>query len=162
MQCPKCGRGIDGSLFPAGLAFCPYCGQNLLSISKETEGLTFCPYCGRELLDKTSFCHHCGKELKVSKKKLSVQKVSRVFLKRLAQPIGKAVRDTFSSNKKTRKLFQQWSEYAELPPDEVPSMETLRKMPEKMRAKRSPRRYLTVGIVGVMIIALVILSVIQC
>ncbi len=162
MQCPNCGRNIDESLFPQSLAFCPYCGQDLLPVSQETERLAFCPYCGRELPDQTSFCPHCGKQLEVSEKRLSGQKVGKVFLERLervAKPIVKAVRDAFSSEKKTRKLFQQWSEYAELPPDEVPSIETLREMPEIGRAKRSPRWYLAVGIVGVIVIALIILLV---
>ena len=162
MQCPNCGRNIDESLFPASLAFCPYCGQDLRSASQESERLVFCPYCGRELFDQTSFCPHCGKQLKVSEKRLSGQKISKVFLERAAKPIVKAVRDTFSSGKKTRKLFQQWSEYAELPPEEVPSMETLREMPEIGRAKRSPRWYLAVGIAGVIVIALIIILVIQC
>ncbi len=170
MQCPNCGRNIDESLFPQSLAFCPYCGQDLLPVDQETERLAFCPYCGRELPDQTSFCPYCGKELKVSKKRLSGQKVGKAFLERVvqlivervAQPIVKAVRDAFGSEKKTRKLFQQWSEYAELSPDEVPSMEALREKPSGMRTKRSPRWYLAVGIAGVIIIALIILLVIQC
>jgi hypothetical protein len=124
--------------------------------------LVFCPYCGRELFDQTSFCPHCGKGLKASVKRLSGQKVGKVFLERAAKPIVKAVRDAFSSEKKTRKLFQQWSEYSELPPEEVPSMETLREMPEVGRAKHSPRWYLAVGIAGVIVIALIIILVIQC
>ena len=162
MQCPNCSRNIDESLFPARLAFCPYCGQDLLPVSQETERLVFCPYCGRELPDQTSFCPHCGKALKVSEKRLPGQKVGKAFLERAAKPIVKAVRDTFSSEKKTRKLFQQWSEYAELPPDEVPSMEALREMPEIGRAKHSPRWYLAVRIAAVIIIALIILLIIQC
>ncbi len=162
MQCPNCGRNIDESLFPASLAFCPYCGQDLKPVNQETERLAFCPYCGRELLDQISFCPHCGKQLKVSEKRLSGQKISKVFLERAAKPIVKAVRDAFSSEKKTRKLFQQWSEYSELPPEEVPSIETLREMPEVGRAKHSPRWYLAVGIAGVIVIALIILLVIQC
>jgi hypothetical protein len=74
----------------------------------------------------------------------------------------KAVRDAFSSEKKTRKLFQQWSEYAELPPEEVPSMEALREIPKVERAKRSPRWYLAVRIAAVIIIVLIILLIIQC
>ncbi len=162
MQCPNCSRNIDESLFPQNLAFCPYCGQDLLPVSQETERLVFCPYCGRELPDQTSFCPHCGKQLKVSEKRLSGQKVGKVFLERAAKPIAKAVRDAFSSEKKTRKLFQQWSEYAELPPEEVPSMEALREIPKVERAKRSPRWYLAVRIAAVIIIALIILLIIQC
>ena len=162
MQCPNCSRNIDESLFPASLAFCPYCGQDLLPVSQETERLAFCPYCGRELPDQTSFCPHCGKQLKVSEKRLSGQKVGKAFLERVAQPIVKAVRDAVSSEKKTRKLFKQWSEYAELPPDEVPSMEALREMPEVERAKRSPRWYLAVRVAAVIIIAGIILLIIRC
>lgn len=162
MQCPNCGRNIDESLFPQSLAFCPYCGQDLLPVSHEPERLAFCPYCGRELPDQTSFCPHCGKQLKVSEKRLSGQKVGKAFLERVAKPIIKAVRDAFSSEKKTIKLFQQWSEYAELPPDEVPSIETLREMPEGTGTERRPRWYLAVGIAGVIVIALIILLVTRC
>jgi predicted RNA-binding Zn-ribbon protein involved in translation (DUF1610 family) len=162
MQCPNCGRNIDESLFPESLAFCFYCGQDLKPVSHETERLDFCPYCGRELPEQTSFCPHCGKQLKVNEKRLSAQKLSKVFLERATRPLIKAVRDAFSSEKKTRKLFQQWSEYAELPPKEVPSMEALREMPEGMETKRGARWYLAVGIVGIIVIALIIFLVIQC
>ena len=133
MQCPNCGRNIDESLFLESLSFCPYCSQDLKPVSQEVERLAFCPYCGRELPNQTSFCPHCGKQLKVSQKRLSGQRVGKAFLERAVKPITKAVksvakvvRDAFSSGKKTRKLYQQWSEYAELPPDEVPSIENLK------------------------------------
>lgn len=173
MQCPNCSRNIDETHFPASLAFCPYCGQDLSPVSQETERLAFCPYCGRELPDQTSFCPHCGKPLEVGEKRISGQKVGKAFLervervaqpivKRVVQPIVRAVRNAFSSEKKTRKLFQQWSEYSELSPDEIPSIEALREMPEIGRARRSPRWYLAVGIAALIVIALVILLVNQC
>ena len=162
MQCHNCGRNIDESLFPASLAFCVYCGQDLKPVSHEAERLAFCPYCGREMSEQTSFCPHCGKQLKVSEKSLSGQKISNTFLERTTKPIVKAIRDAFSSEKKTRKLFQQWSEYAELPPGEVPSMEALREMPEGVETKRGYRWDLAVGIAGIIVIALVIFLVIQC
>ncbi len=161
MNCQNCGRDIDESLFPQNLVFCPYCGQNLHSASEETEKLSFCPYCGLELSEQTSFCPHCGKKLKAGEKRLSGQKVGKAFLEGAVKPLARAARNAFSSEKKTQKLFKQWSEYAELSPDEVPSMETLREMAEAERAQHS-RRYLVVTIAAVIVIALIILLIIQC
>lgn len=161
MNCQNCGRAIDESLFPQNLVFCPYCGQNLRSASEETERLSFCPYCGLELTEPTSFCPHCGKKLKASEKRLSGQKVGKAFIERAAKPLARAVRNAFSSEKKTQKLFKQWSEYSELSPDEVPSMETLREMTEARQAKGNSRRYLIIGI-AVLIIAGIILLITQC
>ena len=162
MQCPNCTRSIDESLFSASLTFCPYCGQNLKPNGQENGRLAFCSHCGREQFAQTNFCPHCGKQLKVSEKRFSGHKVGKAFLEQVAQPIIKVARDAFSSEKKTRKLFKQWSEYAELPLKEIPSMEALRETPEIGQAKRSPRWYLAVGIVALIAIVLVIILVIQC
>lgn len=176
MNCQNCGRYIDESLFPQNLVFCPYCGQNLRSASEneeeETARLSFCPYCGLELSEQTTCCPHCGKKLKAGEKRSSGQKAGKAFLgqgkifleqlERSVKLIARAIRNVFSSGKKTQKLFQQWSEYAELSPDEVPSLETLREMAEAGRAKHSPRRHLVAGTASLIAIAVIILLIIQC
>lgn len=169
MNCQNCGRHIDESLFPQNLVFCPYCGQNLRSASEETERLSFCPYCGLELSEQTTFCPHCGKKLKAGEKRFSGQKTGKallgqgkVFLKQVIKPTARAIRNAFSSEKKTHKLFEQWSEYSELPPDEVPSIETLREMTEAGQAQHSPRRYLIIGAASLIVIVVIVILISRC
>jgi hypothetical protein len=77
-------------------------------------------------------------------------------LERAVKSAAKAARGVLSSKRKTRKLFQQWSEYAELPPEEIPSMDDLKEMPVERRAKRSLRWYLVVGIVTLIVAGIIV------
>jgi len=134
MKCPSCGKDIDESRFSPDLTYCPYCGQDLKAVG-ETGRLLFCPYCGQELSAQTNFCPHCGKKLTLAEKPTG-QLRGKAFIERTAKPIAKAIRNTFGRERKIRKLYNQWAEYAQLPPDEIPSMDTLREMSADEKTKK--------------------------
>jgi DNA-directed RNA polymerase subunit RPC12/RpoP len=137
MKCPSCGKDIDESRFSKDLTYCPYCRQNLKAAG-ETGRLLFCPYCGQELSAQTNFCPHCGKKL-LSDEKPTGQPRVKAFIERTAKPIAKAIRNTFGRERKVRKLYKQWSEFSNLPPEEIPSMDDLRDISvEKKTKKRVP------------------------
>lgn len=131
MKCHSCGKEIDESSFSTGLTYCPYCGHEL-----EAARLQFCPYCGQKLAAQTNFCPHCGKKLALAKKKPIVEQTVKDFIEERAKPIAKAIRNTLGRERKVKKLYQQWAEFSNLPPEEIPSMDTLRQMSAKERAKK--------------------------
>jgi len=150
MKCPHCGKDVDESLFPSGLTYCPYCGQNLQSSIREQvlDEISFCPYCGEELSGKTNFCPHCGKELAMHKMAYHHAQESREPVERKAGRI-----DIFGMKRKGGKLYKQWAEYADLPPEEIPirqvSKDTL------VRGERNEQRlrvlYMSLGVVIVIL-----------
>jgi DNA-directed RNA polymerase subunit RPC12/RpoP len=128
MKCLNCGREVDKSLFPEDLTYCPYCGQEMGTASIG-ERLQFCPYCGQKLLTQTKFCPHCGKKLVFTGTRFDVhdiQQMGKDFIDKKAIPIAKAIRNKFGRERKIKKLYDQWSEFSELPPEEVPSVDNLR------------------------------------
>ena len=138
MKCLNCSREIDKSLFPEDLTYCPYCGQELGSASIG-EKLQFCPYCGQKLVAQTNFCPHCGKKLLLAGTRFDIhdiQQMGKDFIENKAKPIAKAIRNKFGRERKIKKLYQQWSEFSELPPEEIPSMDNLRQMSSEEKAKR--------------------------
>ncbi|MFH1662751.1 MAG: zinc ribbon domain-containing protein [Chloroflexota bacterium] len=143
MKCLNCSREIDKSLFPEDLTYCPYCGQEMGSASIG-EKLRFCPYCGKKLTDQTSFCPHCGKKLvsvgaKGGKHDIhsleDIQQAGMDFIDKTAKPIAKKIRNTFGRERKVRKLYQQWAEFSNLPPEEIPSIEELKNMSAEEKAR---------------------------
>jgi predicted amidophosphoribosyltransferase len=134
MKCPSCAKDIDESRFSLTLVYCPYCGQELKAAG-EAGRLLFCPYCGQELSAQTNFCPHCGKEL-LPAEKPAWQPRGKAFIERTAKPIAKAIRNTFGRERKIRKLYQQWAEFSNLPPEEIPSMDDLREMSDEKRSKK--------------------------
>ena len=150
MKCLNCGREVDKSLFPEGITYCPYCGQEMGTASIG-EKLQFCPYCGQKLLTQTKFCPHCGKKLLLTSTGLDVhdiQKMGKDFINKKAIPIGKdfinkkaipiakAIRNKFGRERKIKKLYDQWSEFSDLPPEEIPSMDNLRQKSAEEKDKR--------------------------
>lgn len=129
MKCPGCGQVIDESRFSADLTFCPHCGHNIKE-SRDTGRPQFCPYCGQKLESLTNFCPNCGKKLVIREKPAAGRMPGggETFIERTAKPIAKAIRNTFGRERQIRKLYQQWAEFSNLPPDEVPSMDDLRDM----------------------------------
>jgi predicted amidophosphoribosyltransferase len=130
MKCHSCGKEIDESSFSPGLAYCPYCGQQL-----EAARVQFCPYCGQKLAAETNFCPHCGKKLAPVKKKAITEQAVRDFIEEKAKPIAKAIRSTLGRERKIRKLYKQWTEFSDLPQEEIPSMDTIRQMSAKEKAR---------------------------
>ena len=138
MKCLNCGREVDKSLFPEDLTYCPYCGQELGSASIG-ERLQFCPYCGQKLLAQTKFCPHCGKKLLLSETRFDIhdiQQIGKDFVEKKAKPIAKAIRNKLGRERKIKKLYEQWTEFSDLPPEEIPSMDNLRQMSAEEKAKR--------------------------
>jgi predicted amidophosphoribosyltransferase len=134
MKCLSCQREIDKSLFPEDLIYCPYCGQEMGSASIG-EKLQFCPYCGKKLTQQTSFCPHCGKKLSREGKKPEGEQDVRDFIGEQAKTVAKAIRNTFGRERKIKKLYEQWSEFSNLPPEEVPTIEELKKMSAEEKAR---------------------------
>ncbi|UCE97366.1 MAG: zinc ribbon domain-containing protein [Dehalococcoidia bacterium] len=134
MKCLNCNHEIDISIFSQDLSYCPYCGQELGSASIG-EKLQFCPYCGKKLTEQTNFCPHCGKKLALSGRKLHGNQLVRNLIgekaKKVevqAKTVAKAIKNTFGRERKIRKLYKQWADFSDLPPEEIPSVEELKKM----------------------------------
>ena len=126
MKCSKCSGDIDESLFPAGLAYCPYCGDPLPSGGPEQAitRMAFCPYCGQELTAPTRFCPHCGQNLAEhlpppTQKGAGGRHEAVELIGRTAD----ALKRTFGPERKRRKLYQQWAEHSGLPPEELAALE---------------------------------------
>ncbi|MCJ7769520.1 MAG: zinc ribbon domain-containing protein [Dehalococcoidales bacterium] len=136
MKCPNCGKDIDESIFSTDLTFCPYCGEKL-----EVTRLQFCPYCGQKLTTQSSFCPHCGKKLAFAEGKADGEQLVKDFIgekaktvEEKAKTVAKAIRNTFGRERKIKKLYNQWAEFSNLPPEEVPTIEELKKMSAEEKA----------------------------
>ncbi len=137
MKCLNCNREIDTSQFPEDLAYCPYCGEEMGSASIGVN-LQFCPYCGKKLAEHSSFCPHCGKKLLSDEPKggsmpdihnlQDIQQAGKDFIDNTAKPLARKIRGIFGRERKIKKLYEQWAEFSELPPDEVPSIDELKQM----------------------------------
>ena len=144
MKCLNCSREIDKSLFPENLAFCPYCGQEMGFASIGVK-LQFCPYCGKKLTEQTSFCPHCGKKFLSAEPKSGIysihdlkdiQQAGKDFIDNKAKPLARKVRNAFGRERKIKKLYEQWAEYSELPPEEIPSIDDLKQMSDTEKARQ--------------------------
>ena len=136
MKCLNCSREIDKALFPEDLAYCPYCGEEMGSASIGIN-LQFCPYCGKKLSEHSSFCPHCGKKLLSTDSKggmpdihnlKDIQQAGKDFIDNKAKPLARKVRGVFGRERKIKKLYEQWAEFSDLPPEEVPSIDELKDM----------------------------------
>jgi DNA-directed RNA polymerase subunit RPC12/RpoP len=144
MKCLNCSREIDKSHFPEDLAYCPYCGEEMGSASIGIK-FQFCPYCGKKLSEQTSFCPHCGKRLLDTESKSGifdihslkdVQQSGKDFIDNTAKPLAKKVRNLFGRERKIKKLYEQWAEFSELPPEEVPTIDDLKQMSAAEKAEQ--------------------------
>ncbi|MFC1865915.1 zinc ribbon domain-containing protein [Chloroflexota bacterium] len=144
MKCLNCSREIDKALFPEDLTYCPYCGEEMGSASIGVK-LQFCPYCGKKLTEQTNFCPHCGKKLFSAGSKSDsyninnikdIQQASKDFIDNKAKPLAKKVRSIFGRERKVKKLYEQWAEFSELPPEEVPSIDELHEMSATEKARQ--------------------------
>ena len=167
MKCPHCGNEIDESRFPAGLSFCPYCGDSLPLGEQEEDKLLFCPYCGQELFAHTQYCPHCGKELAPAAPAPAPASDATVTpkLHETKEFIGRAassIRGTFSKDRKIKKLYRQWAEHSDLPPEELAALEqaALEKPPaDESRRPNLQIIYLTAAAAAIFIIVGIILLV---
>ncbi len=152
MKCPNCDK--DLSAFSQGSAYCPYCGQALGG--QDTNRLLFCPYCGQELTATADFCPHCGKNLAPTKAKPPFRP------ERVAVTIARSIKGRFGRERKIKKLFQHWAEYDQLPPDEIPSVETLGKISGGGAVKkgRPQRLYILLGLAAIVLVAGIIMVIV--
>ena len=134
MKCPGCGKVIDEDRFSPDLTYCPHCGQDMKTAG-DSNRLLFCPYCGQKLSAQTNFCPHCGKKL-ILDEKTAERTISETLIERTAKPIAKAIRNTFGRERQIRKLYKQWAEFSDLPPEEIPSMDDLREMSSTKKEKK--------------------------
>lgn len=141
MKCLNCNHEVDKSLFTTDLTYCPYCGQEMGSASIG-EKLKFCPYCGKKLTEQTSFCPHCGKKLSFSERRPDSEQLVKEFIgetaktvEEKAKTVAKAIRNTLGRERKIKKLYQQWAEFSNLPPEEVPTIEELKKMTAEEKSR---------------------------
>ena len=180
MRCLHCGKDIDESLLPSGLTYCPYCGQNLQSSLGERflNEMSFCPYCGKELSVKASFCPYCGKELdgKVNFCPYCGRELARRIITYeekqeaskptdfRAKPIKSIIKIPISMRRQD-KLYKQWTKYADLPPEDVPSGEIPRDMPvrEGINLRRLPVLYILLGVcIVILVVGFTLLIVKSC
>lgn len=146
MRCPKCGGDINESLFPSPLTYCPYCGQNLEAGTGEqaSKEILFCPHCGKELGGKVTFCPHCGGELARRIATREDKQATSKFAGFRARPIIKIP----IPMRRQDRLYRQWTKYADLSPEDVPSGEVPRDMParEGLNLQRLPVLYIILGL----------------
>ncbi len=122
MKCSSCGKDIDRSRFPSNITFCPYCGDELRN-ADEANAMQFCPYCGERLIIQANFCPHCGKKLLTTQKSASVEKTKpQAFIEHAAKPVIESLNDNLGPERKLRKLYKQWVEFSNLPPEEIPEI----------------------------------------
>ena len=157
VKCPGCGKEIDLSQFPRGLAYCPYCGQELKSSIEDRERLKFCPFCGQEIAELVNFCPGCGKRL-TSGARPSRRQGAKNLLAKIG-PAARSIRGRFGREGRMRKLYEHWVEYDALPPEEAPAInDTLQTAAgEQSRKGRPPNLYIALGAAAVLIIVIVVI-----
>ncbi len=174
MECPKCGEYVDRSMFASDVTFCPFCGQNLKTPPPPPVTLSYCPYCGMELLQGARFCPDCGKNLvvKTKKKEHHPEDYSSSydydksykgpsFLKRSFDSIARFLTVAFSSERKMRRLYSQWAEYADLSPEEIKALEAQTEMSDEWKRRERLLKIIVLsGIALIIVIVVVALLVI--
>ncbi|MFC1902908.1 zinc ribbon domain-containing protein [Chloroflexota bacterium] len=157
MRCSECRKDIDEEVFPPPLTYCPYCGLKLKDGgADETEGMHFCPHCGKELPGKVGFCPYCGGS--IGKRVTTYHGLEGI------EPTGhgaKSLTQPPQLDRKTQKLYRQWTKYAELPQEAVPTPEPTQKpvVPAKMRD--IPILYIVIGLCIVVLFVLITVVLVQ-
>jgi predicted RNA-binding Zn-ribbon protein involved in translation (DUF1610 family) len=174
MDCPKCGEYIDRSMFTSDVTYCPYCGQDLKEPTPQVN-LAYCPYCGQELIPGALFCPKCGKKLaaRTRRKERPQNLDAKTYLvyedqssgpswfKRACGNITRFLTYMFSSERKMRRLYGQWAEYADLSPEEIQALETQTEMSDDWKKKeRVLKIALVAGLALIIIITIVALLVV--
>lgn len=165
MKCQKCNNEIDESQFPDGVTFCPYCGDQVTSQSSNGEVMLYCPYCGQQLLSRSQFCPHCGKQLAIDEgATVEEEAPPSTPGKDAVEIIGRAattIKKQFGSERKMKKLYQQWAEHYDLPPEEIPNFDQQQtSTPSPADEPRSPYKSQNMMILYlVLAVALVIIAV---
>lgn len=159
-------------MFTSDVTYCPYCGQDL-EYTPPPVNLAYCPYCGQELIPGALFCPRCGKKLAIRSKKrersappantyqaYGDEPSNPSWFKRTANNVTRFLTYMFSSERKMRRLYGQWAEYADLSPEEIQALETQTEMSDEWKRKESMLKIaLVVGLSLIVIIITVALLV---
>ena len=147
MDCPKCGEYIDRSIFASDVTFCPYCGQ--------------------ELVPGARFCPNCGKKLSLKVKRLDSGSASGTadyqhtggpsFWRKTLDSTARLLTYLFTSERKTRRLYDQWAEYADLSPEEIKALEAQNEMSDEWK-KREQVLKIAVIAISVLIVIIVVVA----
>ncbi len=166
MECPKCGEYVDRSMFDSDVTFCPFCGQNLKAAPPPVN-LSYCPFCGQELIPGARFCPDCGKKLAVKTKKKSHAEyhapsedyeehyTGPSFFQKSVDKITKFFTYAFGPQRKMRRLYGQWAEYADLSPEEIQALEAQAEMSDEW--KRQERRLKIIVLAGIALIIIILI-----
>lgn len=170
MECTKCGELVDRSMFGSDVSFCPYCGQNL-KIAPPPINLAYCPYCGQELIAGARFCPSCGKNLVVkNRKKAQPQAYSGYtaatedyneasqessVIKKGFDSVTRALTYAFSPERKMRRLYGQWAEYADLSPEEIQALEAQTEMSDEWKKREKMLKTAVLAGIGLIIVILI-------
>ncbi|ADJ26083.1 hypothetical protein Dehly_0778 [Dehalogenimonas lykanthroporepellens BL-DC-9] len=176
VTCTRCRTNIDTAVAGGDVKFCPNCGNRLFSPPPEHKTV-YCPGCGKPLSAPFDFCPGCGTELTGGKSTggyvspedypptpAELETARKGFVDTSYEP-KQVVTDP-----KLKKLYKQWSEYADLPEEALPVMEKPRPVhaPRPHTPTRTglslsgilaeiPPRYLFIG--GIVILALILLII---
>ncbi len=171
MECPKCSEEIDRSIFSSDVAYCPYCGQDLNS-GGPAVNMSYCPYCGQELVAGARFCPNCGRKLALKPRRRIVRRFReeegdeaagprQPLYKKIFDSLAKNLAMILSSERKTRRLYGQWAEYADLSPEEIRALEAQTEMSDEWKRREQRMRIAVIaGVILVVIIALTIVFVV--
>ena len=65
-----------------------------------------------------------------------IRQAGKDLIDNTAKPLAKKVRSVFGRERKVKKLYEQWAQFSELPPEEVPSIDELKEMSAGERARQ--------------------------
>lgn len=110
--------------------------------------MPYCPNCGNKVIDEMLFCPQCGNKLVTPKAGFTDITDTKIYDYTIETKAEKP--EPISSHRtKKSKLYKQWTEYADLPDEEIPSKKTPRRgMPVREEKNKSSSRvlYLLLGI----------------
>ena len=66
-----------------------------------------------------------------------IQQASIDFMENTAKPLAKKIKNIFGRERKMQKLYKQWAQFSDLPPEEIPSIDKLRGMSAAEKARQS-------------------------
>ncbi|MBA7695943.1 hypothetical protein ES703_104584 [subsurface metagenome] len=88
--------------------------------------MPYCSNCGNKVTSEILFCPQCGNKLTIPKAGVKGDKRDDYSTEAEAKKP-----ETIPRGIKKNKLYRQWTEYAGLPPEEIPSTKPPREMPVK-------------------------------
>jgi len=167
MECPKCGEYIDRSMFAADVTYCPYCGQDLKAPPPPVN-LSYCPYCGQELVQGALYCPRCGKKLAIKARKKESSQYTPLekyedygekkpsALKSGVDSVTRFLTYLFSSERKMRRLYGQWAEYADLSPEEIKALEAQTEMSQDWQKRERVLKISVLAGIGLIVIIVIV------